>query len=70
MTTAEAIHEIETASPDYARLKPHDALAHFNERLAAEAERFERDTGLLLASIKVVRDKEDDSLKALKAHVR
>lgn len=55
---------------NYATLKPNDALAHLNERLAAEVECFERDTGLLLASIKVVRDKEDDSLKALKAHVR
>lgn len=70
MNTAEAINQLPTTPRDYAVMKPNDALASLNERLQSEIEYFERETGLLLASIQVKRDKEDDSLKTLKAHVR
>jgi hypothetical protein len=77
MDAKEAIEAVETIADtnvvgytSYAILKPADALAHLNERLAAEADLFERDTGLRLASVKVTRVKDTDELKSLQAHVR
>lgn len=57
-------------STNYADLKPADSLMRLNERLAEEVEAFEKATLLKLASIKVKRDKEDDTLKSLESHVR
>ena len=51
-------------------LRPADALAHLNEVLASLVDQFERDYGLRLATVKVKRDKEADTLLTLTAHVR
>lgn len=53
-----------------ATLRPNDALAHLNEVLASLVDQFERDYGLHLASVKVKRDKDADTLLTLTAHVR
>lgn len=70
MNTAEAINALPAAPRDYAAQRGNDALASLNERLQTEIDYFERETGLRVVALKVTRDKEDDSLKALKAHVR
>ena len=63
----QALESVQTRS--YASLKPADALAHLNEALTAEVERFERDTGLRVAALKLKRDKETSDLKALAAQI-
>ena len=65
-----AIQALESAQTrSYASLKPADALAHLNESLAAEVERFERDSGLRVAALKLKRDMETSDLKALAAQI-
>lgn len=58
------------AGASYSTLRPADALAHLNERVAAELDSFERDCGLRAASIKLKRDKDTDDLLAVQVHAR
>jgi hypothetical protein len=60
--------EVDSApSRSYADLKPADALAHLNEKLAEECARFERDLSLEVTAIKVKRDKDTGELIHLRA---
>lgn len=62
-------HSSDSGDRSYATLKSADSLAHLAEQLTGEAERFERETGLRLATVRVTRDKEAGTLKLLKVTV-
>lgn len=62
----------DTSAPSilYSKLRPNDALAHLSERLSAEVDAFEKQTGLKLVSVKPKREKETDLLEKLNITVR
>lgn len=72
VTTAPATTPATAAERSYATLRPVDAVAHLGEQLAAEIERFERDTQLKVSAVKLRRGGKDepDVLKRVECHVR
>lgn len=58
------------SATDYSRLKAQDGLAHLNETITAECERFEHDLGLRVVAMKIKRDKDSDVLVRVTTSVR